>query len=68
MRGPAAAALVHPEAEGTGLIPTQVLSDELAAEQIGDGMPVDVSRIPADGDPEGKSGPDSGKRTPPPGS
>ena len=33
VRGPAAAALVHPEAEGTGLIPTQVLSDELAAEQ-----------------------------------
>ncbi|WP_344058848.1 nucleobase:cation symporter-2 family protein [Microbacterium pumilum] len=45
VRGPAAAALVHPDAEGTGLIPTQVLSDELAAEQGGDGMPVDVSRI-----------------------
>jgi len=45
VRGPAAAALVHPDAEGTGLISTQVLSDELAAEQIGDGMPVDVSRI-----------------------
>ncbi len=45
VRGPAAAALVHPDAEGTGLIPTQVLSEELAAEQTGDGMPVDVSRI-----------------------
>lgn len=45
VRGPAAAALVHPDAEGTGLIPTQVLSDELAAEQIGDGMPVDAPRI-----------------------
>jgi len=56
VRGPAAAALVHPDAEGTGLIPTQVLSDELAAEQGGDGMPVDVSRIPVK-DPE--SGPKS---------
>lgn len=27
VRGPAAAALVHPDAEGTGLIPTQILSD-----------------------------------------
>jgi NCS2 family nucleobase:cation symporter-2 len=52
VRGPAAAALVHPEAEGTGLIPTQVLSDELAAEQTGDGMPVDVSRIPLEDDPK----------------
>ena len=64
VRGPAAAALVHPDAEGTGLIPTQVLSDELAAEQIGDGMPVDVSRIPAEGDPDRSSGPDSGKGVP----
>jgi len=55
VRGPAAAALVHPEAEGTGLIPTQVLSDELAAEQTGDGMPVDVSRIP-DEDPAPEPG------------
>ena len=45
VRGPSAAALVHPEAEGTGLIPTRVLSDELAAEQGGDGMPVDASAI-----------------------
>ena len=53
VRGPAAAALVHPEAEGTGLIPTQVLSDELAAEQTGDGLPVDVSRIElAEDDPK----------------
>jgi NCS2 family nucleobase:cation symporter-2 len=50
VRGPAAAALVHPEAEGTGLIPTRVLSDELAAEQGGDGMPVDASSI-RDDDP-----------------
>jgi hypothetical protein len=35
VRGPVAAALVHPDAQGTGLIPTQVLSDELAAEQTG---------------------------------
>ena len=43
---------MHPDAEGTGLIPTQVLSDELAAEQVGDGVPVDVSRI----DPEHPGG------------
>ncbi len=55
MRGPAAAALVHPQAEGTGLIPTQVLSDELAAEQGGDGMPVDASSIPAE-DPGARHG------------
>ncbi|MFT4305608.1 MAG: nucleobase:cation symporter-2 family protein [Microbacterium sp.] len=32
VRGPAAAALVHPEAEGTGLIPTQLLGTEGKAE------------------------------------
>ena len=48
MRGPAAAALVHPDAEGTGLIPASVLGDELTAEQVGDGVPVDVSRIDPD--------------------
>ncbi|MET0861421.1 MAG: nucleobase:cation symporter-2 family protein [Microbacterium sp.] len=52
VRGPAAAALVHPDAEGTGLIPTQVLSDELAAEQTGDGLPVDVSAIRLEGEDE----------------
>ncbi len=50
VRGPAAAALVHPDAEGTGLIPTQVLGDELASEEVGDGVPVDVSRF-ADAEP-----------------
>jgi NCS2 family nucleobase:cation symporter-2 len=39
VRGPAAAALVHPDAEGTGLIPTHVLSDERADEQGGSGEP-----------------------------
>ena len=52
VRGPSSAALVHPEAQGTGLIPTQVLSEELAAEQTGDGVPVDVSRIPIEDDPK----------------
>ena len=30
VRGPAAAALVHPDAQGTGLIPTQVLDEQAA--------------------------------------
>lgn len=33
VRGPAAAALTHPDAEGTGLIPTQVLDEESAADE-----------------------------------
>jgi NCS2 family nucleobase:cation symporter-2 len=56
VRGPAAAALVHPEAEGTGLMPTRVLSDELAAEQGGDGMPVDASSIRDDPSPDLETG------------
>jgi xanthine permease len=56
VRGPAAAALVHPEAEGTGLMPTRVLSDELAAEQGGDGMPVDTSSIRDDPSPDLETG------------
>ena len=43
------------EAEGTGLTPTQILSDELAAEQGGDGMPVDVSRIALEDPAPGKT-------------
>jgi NCS2 family nucleobase:cation symporter-2 len=45
VRGPSAAALVHPEAEGTGLIPTAALEDERRAEAevdaatAGDAMP-----------------------------
>lgn len=33
VRGPAAAALVHPEAEGTGLIPTQALEDSAGPDE-----------------------------------
>lgn len=32
VRGPAAAALVHPDARGTGLIPTQLLDDKVAVD------------------------------------
>ncbi|WP_248242398.1 nucleobase:cation symporter-2 family protein [Microbacterium kunmingense] len=53
VRGPAAAALVHPEAQGTGLIPTKVLdADRRAAAETdaavpGDAMPEEGSgRMP----------------------
>jgi len=49
VRGPAAAALIHPDAQGTGLIPTQVLEEqarEKAEEDAaiaGDGIPEEGS-------------------------
>lgn len=48
VRGPAAAALVHPEAQGTGLIATQVLDEQREAAEAdaaiaGDGIPEEGS-------------------------
>jgi xanthine/uracil permease len=48
VRGPAAAALVHPDAEGTGLIPTPVLDEQRDAAEAdaaiaGDGIPEEGS-------------------------
>ncbi|WP_082406430.1 nucleobase:cation symporter-2 family protein [Microbacterium sp. No. 7] len=39
VRGPAAAALIHPEAEGTGLIPTQPLNPPPGEKHADDGPP-----------------------------
>lgn len=50
VRGPAAAALVHPQAEGTGLIPTQVLDEQRRAEAEAD------AAFPGDAIPEEGSG------------
>lgn len=44
VRGPAAAALVHPDAKGTGLIPTQILEPSSADEQAHGAGSSDESR------------------------
>lgn len=53
MRGPAAAALVHPEATGTGLIPVRILGKDGAALDTVDaeGNPVDAHVVVLDEDP-----------------
>ncbi|MET0303623.1 MAG: nucleobase:cation symporter-2 family protein [Microbacteriaceae bacterium] len=46
VRGPAAAALVHPEAQGTGLIPTQVLDEKTDAAAADPSAEPDAGKAP----------------------
>ncbi|NHI16120.1 nucleobase:cation symporter-2 family protein [Microbacterium excoecariae] len=54
LRGPAAAALVHPDATGTGLIPVQILGKDGAALETvdADGNPVAAHVVVPDPEPE----------------